>query len=96
MGIAGREGKNFIKNQLFFHRFSFKTHFSLDNKDVRKTCHAEFQLVMLNLIQHLHTKIPNQVRNDRCFLYSEVSHATQVVRNDRIELYLFTDLNKCK
>ena len=41
MRIARHEGKNFIKNQLFFHRFSFKTHFSLDNKGVRKICHAK-------------------------------------------------------
>ena len=32
----------FYKNQLFFHKFSFKIQFSLDNKDVQKMCHAEF------------------------------------------------------
>jgi len=34
--------QKFYKKSTFFHKFSFKTQFSLDNKDVRKICHAEF------------------------------------------------------
>ena len=33
--------QKFYKKSTFFHKFSFKIAFSLDNKDVRKICHAE-------------------------------------------------------
>ena len=39
--IAKRENENLSKKIKFFCQNLFKTHFFLDNKDVRKICHAE-------------------------------------------------------
>ena len=40
--IAKRENENLSKKIKFFRKNLFKTHFSLDNKGIRKICHAEF------------------------------------------------------